>query len=308
VGAELRLSAPLATLAARRRLFFLCCLLPAAFYVLLVAGLPLVQGLWYSLFEYNLLRPSRSSFAGLANYARIAGDPTARAAIVNTFLFTVSAVALELALGLTLALLLWRDRAFERIALALLLIPVSITPLAVGLVFRALLSAEFGYVGYWARDLGLVGERGFFGYPGSAFAAIVLIDVWQWTPLMALILLAGLKAIPQEMLEAAEVDGAGFGRKLRLVILPMLLPAVFLALILRTMDAFRLFDSVYVTTKGGPEDATTVLLFYAVKQGLEFFNTGYASALSALMLACIGLFAAAYIVILRRADRRFAGA
>ncbi len=88
----------------------------------------------------------------------------------------------------------------------------------------------------------------------------------------------------------------------------MLLPAVFLALILRTMDAFRLFNSVYVTTKGGPEDATTVLLFYAVKQGLEFFNTGYASALSALMLACIGLFAAAYIVILRRADRRFAGA
>ena len=102
-------AAPLATLAARRRLFYLCCLLPAAFYVLLVAGLPLVQGLWYSLFEYNLLRPSRSSFAGLANYARIAADPTARAAIVNTFLFTVLAVALELALGLALALLLWRE-------------------------------------------------------------------------------------------------------------------------------------------------------------------------------------------------------
>ena len=137
---------PTPTLAARRRLFFLSCLLPTALYVVLVAGLPLVQGLWYSLFDYNLLRPGRSSFAGLSNYACILGDPTARAAIVNTFLFTALAVSLELALGLILALLLWRDGVFERIALALLLIPVSITPLAVGLAFRALLSAEFGYV------------------------------------------------------------------------------------------------------------------------------------------------------------------
>jgi multiple sugar transport system permease protein len=281
---------------------------PALLYVLLVAGLPLLEGLWYSLFDYNLLRPNRRAFVGLANYARLAADPTARAAIRNTFAFTIIAVGLEFALGLALAILLWRDGLFERVALALLLIPVSITPLAVGLVFKALLSAEFGYIGYWARDLGLVGERGFFGYPGSAFAAIVLIDAWQWTPLMALILLAGLKAIPGEMLEAAEVDGAGFLQKLRLVILPMLLPAVFLALVLRTMDAFRLFDSVFVTTKGGPEEATDVLQFYAVKQGLEFFNVGYASTLSALMLACIGLLAGLYVAVIRRADRRFAGA
>jgi multiple sugar transport system permease protein len=299
---------PLATLAARRRLFFLCCILPATLYVLLVAGLPLLQGLWYSLFDYNLLRPNRRAFAGLGNYARLLADPTARAAIANTFLFTVLAVGIEFALGLGLALLLWRDGAFERTALALLLVPVSITPLAVGLVFRALLSAEFGLVGYWARELGLAAERGFFGYPGSAFAAIVAIDVWQWTPLVALILLAGLKAIPGEMLEAAEVDGASFAQRLRLVVLPMLLPAVFLALVLRTMDAFRLFDSVFATTKGGPDDATTVLMFYAVKQGLEFFNVGYASALSALMLACIGLMAALYVLVVRRADRRFAGA
>ena len=291
----------------RHRLFLLALGLPAVVYVLLIAGGPLVEGLRWSFYDHNLLRPQRTAFVGLGNYAKFWNDASAMRALANTWLFTLLAVGIEMALGLSLALALWADRPFERAALVAMLVPVMITPLAVGLIFKALLSAEFGLVGYWGRLLGIVGERGFFGDPVAAFASIVAIDVWQWTPLVVLILRAGLATIPAEMSEAAAVDGATPWQRLRLVVLPMLLPAVMLALMLRGMDAFRLFDSVFVITKGGPGDATNVLQLYAVKQGLEFFNIGYASAIANVTLLCIALLAVGFVLLLRRTDRRIAG-
>ena len=124
---------------------------------------------------------------------------------------------------------------------------------------------------------------------------------------MVLILRAGLAAIPAELAEAAAIDGATPWQRLRHVVLPLLLPAILLALLLRSMDAFRLFDSVFVITKGGPGDATNMLQLYAVKQGLEFFNIGYASAIANVTLACIGVLALGFVLVLRRADRRMAG-
>lgn len=276
-------------------------------YVLLLAGGPLLEGLRWSLYDYNLIRPQRTAFAGIDNYVRLWGDASAMRALLNTFLFTGLAVGIEMALGLALAMALWHDRPFERVALVVMLVPVMITPIAVGLIFKALLSAEFGLLGYWGRAAGLVGERGFFGDPVAAFASIVGIDVWQWTPLVVLILRAGLATIPAELAEAAALDGATFWQRLRHVVLPLLLPALMLALMLRSMDAFRLFDSVFVITKGGPGDATNVLQLYAVKQGLEFFNIGYASAIANLTLACIALLAVGFVLLLRRTDRRIAG-
>ena len=295
------------TFGQRRRLFLLALGLPSLIYVLVVAVIPLAQGMYLSLFDYNLMRPARREFVGIDNYVQMLGDPVTLRALWNTFVFTVLAVGIEFVLALGLALLLWRDGLFNRIALALMLVPVALTPLVVGLVARALLAADFGLIGYFASEWGLSGERGFFGYPNSAMGALIAIDVWQWTPLVALILLAGLKSLPHEAMEAAEVAGANSWQKLRMVILPMLLPAIFLALVLRTMDAFRIFDSVFVTTKGGPDDATNVMMFHAVKQGLEFFDVGYASGLSNLMLVCIGLIAAGFVLAIRRADRRMNG-
>jgi multiple sugar transport system permease protein len=263
----------------------------------------LAQGTWYSLFHYNLLKPGLYRFIGLGNYFDLLSDETARHSVFVTFLFTFSAVTIEFLFGLGLALLLWRDDRFNRVILALMLVPLAITPLAVGLLFRALLAPDFGLVGYYAAQIGLSSDRGFFADPISAMATLIFIDVWQWTPLMALILLAGLKALPEDVLAAAETDGATAVQRFFLIILPMILPAVFLSLTLRTMDAFRLFDSVFVTTKGGPNDATNVLLFYAVKQGLEFYNVGYASALSSLMIVCMAGLAVIFIASIRRADR-----
>ena len=292
--------------ALKRRLFLAALAAPALLYVLAIAVGPIVQGFLYSFESYNLIRPGSRHFVGLDNYVSLWRDDTARRALVNTFVFTFGAVAVEFALGLGIALLLWRDDLFNRIALGLLLIPATVTPLVVGLVFKALLSPEYGMLGYAFAEIGFSGPRGLLADPQRALATLVAIDAWEWTPLMALILLAGLKSLPTDILEAAAVDGAAPTQRFRLVILPLLLPAAFLALILRMMDAFRVFDIIFVSTNGGPADATNTLMIYGVKQGLEFFNIGSASAVSTVIVVCVLLMAAAFIAVIRPAQNRHA--
>jgi multiple sugar transport system permease protein len=277
---------------------------PAFVYVLAVAVGPMVQGLLYSFDSYNLIHPSSRHFVGLDNYFGLWRDETARSAVINTFVFTFGAVTIEFVFGLGIALLLWRDDWFNRIALGLLLVPATVTPLVVGLVFKALLNPEYGMIGYALAETGLSGPRGLLAEPQRALATLMAIDAWEWTPLMALILLAGLKTLPTDILEAAKVDGATGSQRLWFIILPLLLPAAFLALILRMMDAFRVFDIIFVTTNGGPADATSTLMIYGVKQGLEFFNIGAASAVSTLIVACIFVMAGAFIVVLKPAENR----
>jgi len=290
---------------ARKRQIFLAALAaPALIYVLAIAVGPMAQGFLYSFDNYNLIRPVSRHFVGLDNYLALWRDPTARRAVINTFAFTFGAVTLEFVLGLGVALLLWRDDWFNRIALGLLLIPATVTPLVVGLMFKALLNPEYGMLGYPLAELGLSGARGLLADPQRALATLIAIDAWEWTPLMALILLAGLKSLRTDILEAAKVDGATAPQRLQHIILPLLLPAAFLALILRMMDAFRVFDIIFVTTGGGPADATNTLMIYGVKEGLEFFNIGAASAVSTVIVICILVMAAAFIGVLKPARNR----
>ncbi len=290
--------------ARKRQLFLVALAAPALVYVLAVAVGPMIQGFLYSFDSYNLIRPGSRHFVGLDNYFALWRDPTARSAVINTFVFTFGAVAIEFVLGLGIALLLWRDDWFNRVALGLLLVPATVTPLVVGLVFKALLSPEYGMLGYAFAESGLSGPRGLLAEPERALATLVAIDAWEWTPLMALILLAGLKTLPTDILEAAKVDGATGSQRLWFIVLPLLLPAAFLALILRMMDAFRVFDIIFVTTNGGPADATNTLMIYGVKQGLEFFNIGAASAVSTVIVLCILIMAAAFIAVLKPARNR----
>jgi multiple sugar transport system permease protein len=288
----------------KRQLFLVALAVPALIYVLAIAVGPMVQGFLYSFDSYNLIRPASRHFVGLDNYLSLWRDPTARRALINTFVFTFGAVTLEFVLGLGVALLLWRDDWFNRVALGLLLVPATVTPLVVGLVFKALLNPEYGMLGYPLAELGLSGPRGLLADPQWALATLIAIDAWEWTPLMALILLAGLKTLPTDILEAAAVDGATGAQRFWLMVLPLLMPAAFLALILRMMDAFRVFDIIFVTTSGGPADATDTLMIYGVKQGLEFFNIGAASAVSTVIVICILLMATAFIVVLKPGRNR----
>lgn len=289
----------------RKRALFLATLAAPAFvYVLVVAVWPMLQGFLYSFENYSLIHPSARRFVGLGNYVELWRDPAARRATLNTFVFTFGAVIVEFALGLMIALLLWRDDWFNRVALGLLLIPTTVTPLVVGLMAKALLSPEYGMLGYPLAAYGLSGPRGLLSDPERALATLIVVDAWEWTPLVALILLAGLKALPTDVLEAAAVDGANAFQRLGLIVLPLMLPSAFLALILRMMDAFRVFDIIFVSTGGGPGDATETLMTHGVKLGLEFFNIGLASAVSTLIVVCILAMAAAFIVALRPAEPR----
>ena len=289
--------------ATRRKLFLVMLAAPALAYVLLVGVGPILQGLWYSVFDYSLLHPARRHFVGLGNYLGLSGDPSFRNALVNTVLFTAGAVSLEFVAGLGIALLLWRESRFNQVCLALLLVPITVTPIAVGLIFKGLLDPDYGLLGYWLVHAGLGDPRGLLGATRTALPTLVVVDLWEWTPLMALILLAGLKALPPDVLDAALADGASALQRFRLVILPLLLPAVFLALALRTMDAFRIFDSIYVTTGGGPAGATDTLMMMAVKRGLQFFDIGSASAIGNVMILCLVLLAVPFVAMIRRADR-----
>ena len=281
--------------------------IPALAYVVAVGVWPLTRGIWYSLFDYKLLRPARTHFVGLENYVDVLTDPVTRQAFFNTTVFTVSAVAVELMLGFAIALALWRDDRFNRICLALILIPVTITPLVVGLIFRALLMPDYGLVGYYLAKYGFSSPHGLLADGPSALATLVFIDIWEWTPLVALILLAGLKALPGDILEAATADGATGLQRLRMVVIPLMAPTIVLAMMLRMIDAFRIFDIIYVTTGGGPGNATNSLMLDAVKQGLEFFNISVASAIANVTLLCIAAMATAFVILFRQTDRRAHG-
>ncbi len=192
---------------------------------------------------------------------------------------------------------------FNQICLALLLVPVSVTPIAVGLIFKGLLEPDYGMVGYWLARWGISDPRGLLGSTHTALATLVLVDVWEWTPLMALILLAGLKALPLDVIEAASRTGprrcSGSGSSSCRCSCP---PCSW-RWSLRMMDAFRVFDSIYVTTGGGPAGATDTLMVLAVKRGLQFFDIGSAAAIGNVMILCLGVIAGLFVLVIRQADR-----
>jgi multiple sugar transport system permease protein len=278
---------------------------PAVIHVAIFAVYPILHGAGFSFYQMNLMQPWLHRFIGLRNYTDALSDPAIRHSLSVTLIFTASCVAMELALGLGLALLLWPDSRFNRTATILMLVPITVTPIVVGLIFRALLDPSFGLIGYWLTWAHLAPPQGLLGNTHTALLTMMAVDVWEWAPLVALILLAGLKSLPSDILDAAAIDGAGPIAKLGRIILPMMLPSVFLVLVLRVTDVFRTYDIVFAATGGGPGDSTNLLMLAAVKQGLQFFDIGYGSAISILMTLAIAVMAGVIILVLRGLDRRY---
>jgi multiple sugar transport system permease protein len=277
---------------------------PAAIHVAVFALYPILCGADFSLFQMNLMQPWLHRFVGLSNYTDALANPEIRQAFATTLIFTGGCVAAELIIGFSLALLLWPDNRFNRIVTILMLAPITVTPIVVGLIFRALLDPTFGLIGYWLVTAHLAPPQGLLGDTLTALPTMMAVDVWEWTPLAMLILLAALKSLPADILDAAAIDGAGWASRLRLIILPMMLPAVFLVLVLRVTDVFRTYDIVFAATGGGPGDSTNLLMLSAVKQGLQFFDIGYGSAISIMMTLCIAIMVALIVLTMRGIDRR----
>jgi multiple sugar transport system permease protein len=284
-----------------KELNYLLLLAPLLVFVVAIAIYPLFFSFYISFFKYRLTDPNQTrTFLGLANYLTAFEDPQVIKSVTNTLVFVFGTVTVEMIVGLGLALLLAAETHMIRTIRSFLLIPMAIPPLVVGLVWKSLYNADFGVIPYYLKALGVDVGRGPLGESSTAMLAVILVDLWQWSPLLMIIFLAGLKGLPHEPFEAARVDGATRWQSFWYITLPMLKPTILIGLLLRTMQSFKVFDIIYATTAGGPGSATTVLNYHIYTVGMTFFDMGYAAALANILLLIIAILSILYIMTLER--------
>ncbi len=273
-------------------------LLPLVITLVAVIGYPLAFSLWVSLHNYQLTSIEQSEWVGATNYFDLFANASFWRAMTNTLTFVTLAVGIELVLGFLLALLLYRKTTlFRHFFRSVLLTPMFITPIAVGLMFRFLLNSQLGIV---PQILKLVGISIDWFSPRLALFSLVLIDVWQWTPFMLLLLLAGLESLPVEPLEAARVDGASSWHLVQHIIIPMMRPVILAAVIIRMLDAFKVYEYVYAITRGGPGENTETIQYHIYRVGFLYFRMGEAAAMSYLLILIILMLVILLFYLLRR--------
>lgn len=263
--------------------FSILLIVPAMAVILTFALLPLAYALNVSFHFVDLTRGGRGAFVGLDNYRTVLADSAFWASVWVTVKFTVAAVSLQMVLGVGIAFLVHGATTGKTIIRSLMVLPLATSAAVTGLFWRNLYDTQFGLINYF---LGLVGlpQPNWLGDYTIALWSVVLFDVWQWTPFVALIALAGLQALPKEPFEAAELDGASTFRVLTTLTFPMLKPVLFLVLVLRTIDCARLYDAVAVLTRGGPGTTTETMTFYLYRTGLTLFRMDYASTMALFFL------------------------
>ncbi|WP_435155674.1 carbohydrate ABC transporter permease [Amycolatopsis sacchari] len=233
---------------------------------------------------------------GFTYWARLFSDIDVWAQWLRTIVYFVLTVGLELVLGVLLALCLWKVVRARNLVLTLLLLPMFVAPVIVGLLGRFLTDSTFGL---YSWVLGLFGYHGdILGGSTSAFLAVAAMDIWEWTPLITLIVLAGLTSVPQSVREAASLDGANGWQSLRHVLLPSISGVLLVALLIRSMDAIRYFDIISVTTNGGPADATKTVPIRLYETAFRFFDFGYAAVIGLVMLVVTIVIARVFVRVL----------
>lgn len=273
---------------------------PAVFVLVALSIYPLIHAVTLSLQVNSGMNRQWS----LGNFTRLLTDQFFLTALVHTVVFAISALTLEFLLGLALALLLngkIRGRSFFR---AGLLVPMMLPTVVVGVIWRLMLNPNFGAVNGTLKGAGLnTASLTWTSSPRLAMFSIIAVDVWQWTPFIFLILLAGLQAIPNEPYEAALLDGSSSWQTFRHITLPLLKPAILVALLLRTMDLLRVFDQVFILTEGGPGFATETISLYIYRTAFRFSNFGYAAAMSFVLLLMTNIVSTFYIRILQEREQ-----
>jgi len=247
-----------------------------------LVAFPFVYMLYLSIHQWIAFRPEKS-FVGLSNFKFILFSSEFRQSLVTTIIFVVVSVIVSIALGFVLALILNEQFRGRDLVRALLTIPAIIPPAAAGFTWKFLLDRDVGLLGGFLFPL-LGIKEAFLGNPSLALISVIGADVWCQTPLMFLIFLAGLQAVPVELFEAARIDGADFGQVVRKIIIPLLRPVLGLAVIIRFIFAFNSFDVIFTMTRGGPGIATQTLPLLGWKIGFQYYDLGQASALAVLML------------------------
>lgn len=255
-------------------------LVPAFIILVITAMIPLLYSLWLSFHTVRLNLPQAIPiFVGLGNYMKMFSDMLLKRSTINTIVFALTTVAMQIILGLIIAMLVSGDDRPSRFLRSLFLVPMIMAPVVSGTLWRMMLDRTTGVVNYL---LGLIGLPAipWLGQPLTAMISIIFVDIWRLTPWVVIILVSAIKAISVDIIEAALVDGASPWQIFREILLPLLKPTLGIVTMIRLIDAFKVFDTVYVMTGGGPGVATEMLPNFIYKQGLTYFNAGYAASLA----------------------------
>ncbi|PSP44719.1 sugar ABC transporter permease [Halobacteriales archaeon QH_6_64_20] len=275
--------------------FEMVLLAPSIITLAVLSIIPLVVMISLSFMEVSFTPIEEQIFVGVENYVDMTNDGNFWDAWKATAVYVGGSLSLQLGLGILISVMLHRVIVGENVFTSIVIMPMMIAPVVVGLLWQFMLDPTFGLYTYLMNQIGLFIDQPILGDPNSAMAAVILMDTWQWTPLIVLIILARLKSIPQHLYEAAQVDGATGFTQFRYVTLPLLKPAIAIALLLRSMDLMRYFAKVFITTGGGPSNTTKIIGLYLYEQALRFFNLGYGSAAGLVLLAVTVLMGLAFV-------------
>ena len=266
-----------------RNKFIILMLMPATILLVGLTLFPFIVSLILSFTDYSLLRPGQTKFIFLDNYIELMKTDEFWIALRVTVVFTVLAVLVQVVLGVVFATLLHNENTNVSLLRTLYLLPLAITPIAATFTFRLMFNPSLGVLNYFMKLLGLE-PQAWLASPNTAMLSLIIVDTWQWTPFILLICLGGLASLPSEPFEAAKVDGASSWQIFIKITVPMLYPFIGLALLFRSIDAFKTFDIIYVLTSGGPGILTRTLNLYAFKHGIEYLSMGYAGSIAIVML------------------------
>ena len=255
---------------------------PSLLALLLVGMYPFVYMIILSFRKLDFRKLGTSgAFAGLENYRNLFAEPVFLTSLKTTAFIVLTSVPIELVLGFGIAYLFNRNFPLKRLAVTVTIIPTVLAPIAIAVMWKILLATPWGFLTYNVfHRIGLLTETSIFGEPGWALTAIIGIDVWEWTPFMFLVFLAGLGGLPQRPYEAAAVDGASAWQIFRHLTLPMLSPFILVMMLIRLIDAFKIFDTIYILTKGGPGVSTESISIFAYRFNFEYWKLGESAALA----------------------------
>ncbi len=283
---------------------WLACLLilPSFVVVFALILVPMVRAFWMSLHRINLKQPALGQpFIGLGNYSDVFQDPNFWATINRTLYFLVVSVLAEVILGVLVALLLNQQFRGRGLLRAIVLIPWALPVTIDAIMWLWIVNPSYGALNSLLWQVGLIDQyKTWLSSPTSAMNVVILADVWKVTPLVILLTLAGLQTIPPTLYEAARVDGAGAWRGFWGITLPLLRPTLAIVLVIRSMDAFRVFDIIYIMTAGGPSDGTKVISYYTYIEAFSFLRMGRGAALAYIITLAVGLMAWLYIKLINR--------
>lgn len=279
--------------------------LPTLLILIVFSMLPFFYMLVLSFSRSTLARPFQD-FIWLANYKRAVTDEIFRTSIVNTLVFAFGVTFAETVLGFTLALLLRESLTAGRILRTIALLPMVTPPVAVAMIWRLIYDPISGLLNHYGRAWGLISQTvAFLGRPDLALPSVMVVDIWEWTPFVFLLSLAVLVSLPTEPYEAAAVDGANRWQMFRHITLPLAAPAIIVIAIIRLIGALKVFDLVFILTFGGPGSATQVASFYIYKIGFTQFKTGYAAALTVVLLIVVAVIITLLTIFRDRIRARF---